>query len=304
VMCNRNASRKEEVASTGFLSWETLGRVKPAFAWAERVCFSGFGEPLLHPSYSEMARFIKSFGTHVYLFTNGVALTAEKARALIDAQVDLICVSFGAARADTYRYIRGVEMNLVVENLKGLAEAKKQAGKTKPEVHFNVVAMNSVLPELVEMVRIASRLGVKQIMMPHLCPQKPELESESPWVAPRAAEKYFEEARREAEALGVVFSPPDLNQFTRPCHEFFMSLFVTWDGRVLSCPLERFQLGGVDTASVRQLWNGRGIRGLRGRVVREGIQTVCPNCFCWDHRAEAFLHPHENSRVFATRLDR
>jgi len=302
VMCNRNAVRKEEVKKGGFLSWSTLEALSPFLRWAETVLFGGFGEPLLHPEYTAMVRYIKDHGPEVYFFTNGMLLTRPTCEELIDAGVDLISVSFGGASPETFRRIRGVEMGPIVENLKAFRKLREEKGTSKPAIHLNVVAMNSVLAELDEILLLASELGITEVTLPNLGVQRQDLSPESPWNDLENARKLLASAEKTSERYGIRLVPPDLSIRKLTCHQLFKSLTVTWDGRILSCPLERYILGNVTEAPLRKIWNDPAVVDLRKRFLTDGIESTCPNCLCWDNRPEAFLHPHENSRAFAQDL--
>src|SRR6185369_520148 len=105
VMCNRNFSRQEVKQTKGFLSWDVFNKVRPFFPTAERVLFGGFGEPLMHPHYLEMLKEIKKSGPFVYVFTNGILLNEMVGKELVDAGMDMICVSMGGATKETYHKI-------------------------------------------------------------------------------------------------------------------------------------------------------------------------------------------------------
>ena len=302
VMCNRNAVRREEVTRSGFLSWATLENLDPFLPWAERVLFGGFGESLLHPEYVPMLRHIKRKGPEVYFYTNGILLTPETSRELAEAGVDQISVSFGGARPETYRRVRGVEMGPILENLLALKEIRASRKDGTPKVTFNIVAMNSVLEEMQEILELAAVLGVSEVSMPNLAVQRPELTGESPWVDLPRSRKILAQAAQTAARLGIHLDPPDLHESRGSCNALFRAMTLAWDGLVLSCPMERFILGDVHRTPVREIWNGPAMTRLRQRQREQGLAKVCPNCSCWDNRPEAFMQPHENSRVFATDL--
>jgi MoaA/NifB/PqqE/SkfB family radical SAM enzyme len=302
VMCNRNAVRKEEVGRSGFLSWSTLKKLDPFLPWAERVLFGGFGESLLHPEYIPMLRHIKRRGPEVYFYTNGILLTPETSMKLLDAGVDQISISFGGGHPGTYRRVRGVEMAPIVDNLRALRKIRDSRTGDTPKVTFNIVAMNSVLDEMQEILELASNLGVSEVSMPNLTVQKPELEAESPWIDTARSRRILKKAGETAERLGIHLEPPDLTVSRGSCTALFKSMTITWDGLVLSCPMERFIIGNVNHGPVRKIWNGAGMIRLRRKQLAAGIETLCPNCFCWNNRPEAFLNPHYNSREFATDL--
>src|SRR3990170_1027247 len=91
----------------------------------------------------------KKAGRFVFTYTNAILMTEEIGRELVDAGMDRICVSIGGATREAYRKIRGVDKHdRVMENLKLIRDYKKKKGVAKPAIFLEVVAMNSVLPEL------------------------------------------------------------------------------------------------------------------------------------------------------------
>ncbi len=302
IMCNRNAVRGEEVKRGGFLSWSVVEALQPFLRWSETVLFGGFGEPLLHPEYVPMLRYIKKQGPEVYFFTNGLLLTPEIAKGLLDAGVDQVSVSFGGASPETYKRIRGVDMAGIVKNLKDFNTLRKEHPASKTRVHLNIVAMNSVLKELEEIVSLASELGIEEIALPNLSVQRDDLSHESPWNDLDNARRLLSSAEEQARTHGIRLVPPDLTIKQAMCYQLFKSITVTWDGLVLSCPLERYIVGDVKETTVQGIWNNGAMVELRRKTLDKGMENVCPNCLCWDNRPGAFLKPNPNSREFAEDL--
>ena len=303
VMCNRQFIRREQVRRSGFLSWETFDKVRPFFPYAERVLLGGFGEALLHPGYVDMVKEIKKYGPHVYFFTNAVSLRPEIAEGLVGSKLDQICVSIGGATPETHAYIRGADtLGKVVENLRGLNRLKKDNGNGHPAISFNVVTMNSVLPEIGGILDLARELNVESLWMPHLVAQQREMIEESPWIRVEEAKQFFLEAEKKARELGIEIHLPDLDGCVKDCLSFFQDIYITWDGKVLSCPFERFILGDLESHALEEIWNGSGYLKLRRDYFERGIQTVCPNCTTWSNEPSAHLHPAANSREFAEKL--
>lgn len=303
VMCNRNFSRKETKEETGFLSWETFGKVKPFFKYAERVLFGGFGESLLHPDYLAMLKEIKAEGPYVYFFTNGILLSGEVGRQLVDNDMDMICVSMGGATRETYQKIRGTDaFERVVANIRELTQYKRKTGKTKPLLSFNVVAMKSLLPEMEALVELAHDIGVEHIAMPNLVAQGDELRSESPWLCLEKSQKSFQKAADLAGKYNITFIPPNLAASGSGCNALFNRLNINWDGSIMSCAMERYLIGDLNEKSIGEIWNGNGMKSLRRQIVEQGLEASCPRCTCWDNRPETFLDPWINSRKHAKRI--
>jgi len=304
LMCNRNFSRKETKQSEGFLSWEVFNRIRPAFKFAERVEFSGFGEGLLHPEYLEMLKEIKKSGPYVHCFTNGVLLSEEMGQGLVNAGMDRIGISIGGATRETYRKIRGIDaFETVVDNIRRLNAYKQKAGKNTPELSFNVVAMTSLLGEINSLLELAADLGVSDISMPNLVVQGGIVRDESLWLHKEKALPVFQAAGELARRMGISFHPPDLDVGRSDCNAFYRRTYITWDGKVLSCPLERYVLGDILQKPFPRIWNGRGLRKLREHYHRSGLEYTCPKCSCWNNCPDVFLSPSENSREYAEVMD-
>lgn len=303
IMCNRNFNRKEDKASQGFLSWEILNAAKPFFKHAKSVLFGGFGEALMHPDYIPMLKEIKKEGPFVYFFTNGILLTEETGQALVEAGIDRISISMGGASRETFHKIRGVDaFDQVVDNIRKLDAYKRKTNRKKPVLAFNVVAMTSILNEFEALMHLAKSVGVESVTMPNMVVQGKELMDESIWHHEKKARAAIIKAADLSKKLGIHYSPPNLDRCTVDCHEFFKKFAINWDGTVMSCPMERYIVGDLKKNTMEEIWNGTGMRGLRKRYFEEGIQGVCPNCFSWDNRPEAYLYPAENAREFANKL--
>lgn len=303
VMCNRQFFHKRKDQKAGFLAWETFDKVRPFFPYAENVLLGGFGEALLHSDYIEMVKEIKKYGPRVYFFTNAVMLKPEIAEGLVEAKLDQICVSIGGAREETHAYVRGSDtLKEVVANLRYLSQCKRGNGNRFPSISFNVVAMNSVLPELEEIVDLAKGLDVESLWMPHLAAHGEGMIKESPWIQVDEAKGYFRKAEQRAKKLGIEFHPPRLDEYSGDCRSFFQELFVAWDGKVLSCALERYILGDLSEQSIEEIWNGSGYIKGRAEYFKGGIQSLCPNCIRWSNGPSAHLHPTPNSRIYAETL--
>ena len=71
------------------------------------VHLHNFGEPLLDRSLADRVRYAKSKGiAKVKIFTNGSLLTRQRGRALIDAGLDEIKISFDGATREEFERIR------------------------------------------------------------------------------------------------------------------------------------------------------------------------------------------------------
>lgn len=303
IMCNRNFSRKETKNAEGFLSWDILLKTKPFLKYAKRVVFGGFGESLLHPEYLAILREIKKSNPFVLFFTNGIPMTREVGKGLVDAGMDMIYISMGGATRDTYKKIRGVDaFEKVVDNIRFITEYKKETGKKRPILSFNIVAMNSLLPELESLVQLACDIGVENIDCPNLVVQGDSIREESIWLNIEEAKSAFKKATILANKFQIKFRPPSLAIYKSDCKALFNKMFINWDGTVMSCAIERYIIGDLKEKDIASIWNSKGIVKLRKDYYQKGLEVTCQNCACWDNRPETFLHPSVNSRELAEKI--
>lgn len=91
----------------GSMSLETYRRLLETVSRAqvEKLSFSGWGEPLVHPHIMTMLREAKENGFKVLLNTNG-ALLSEHAKQIVDIEIDELIVSIDAVNTELYSSIR------------------------------------------------------------------------------------------------------------------------------------------------------------------------------------------------------
>lgn len=266
----------------GDMRWDVFERTRPLWRFARSIELSGNGEPFLNERYLDMAAALKSAGCFAHCYTNGLLLTQQVGRTLVDMGFDQLGVSIGGSTTATYRAIRGVDgFESVVANLAALRDAKMERGKSKPEVHFNVAAMNSVLRELPDLVRLAARLGVVAIDMFHLVVFYDHVRPESAWLDVDGVKAQMAEALKVAGQVGVRLKLPSFEPHEVFCRHPFSRFLVRWDGAVVSCPGHRFVLGDVNERSPRAIWNDSQWVGLRGEIWTKGYRELCPACHAW-----------------------
>jgi len=160
VMCpwkeiSKNAPNK------GLMTQEVWDAIRPHLAQAETIDFTGGGEPLLQPGLVRWIADAKSAGCRTGILTNGVLLKKEMATALMDAGLDMVCVSMDGATAEVYNNIRiGSSFDRVCENVKELSSMRMG---NVPMLSINFVIMDINFHQMEEMVRLAASLGVDQI---------------------------------------------------------------------------------------------------------------------------------------------
>lgn len=98
------------------------------------------GEPLLDKHLEDKVRYINDKGiVDIILTTNGVYLTEQRARKLIDAGLTKLHISIDAATQKTYDHCRGGNLSLVDENVRRFVQIRNEMGKQIPIVRVSFV---------------------------------------------------------------------------------------------------------------------------------------------------------------------
>lgn len=144
-----------------------------------KATFGGFGEPLTHRRIVEMVRQAKSVASPVELITNGMLLTQELARQLIEAGLDVLWISLDGVTPESYSDVRlGAALPQVLENIAGFLVQKQAVRRSEAEIGIAFVAMQRNIADLPELLRHSVRLGASRYMVTNVLPYTEEMCSE------------------------------------------------------------------------------------------------------------------------------
>ncbi len=127
------------------------------------IDLNGWGEPLLHPHLKDMVLLLKSRKCFTGFSTNGLMLSPQKAAELLNAGLDYLAFSLDGATGQTYQSVRGAKFETVIRNIENMVRIR--AGNYSPQLSITFVMLKTNLDEVLEMVRLAARLGVDFIRL-------------------------------------------------------------------------------------------------------------------------------------------
>jgi len=204
----------------GDMSMETFMALAPAFPHLESLVLNGIGEPLLHPLLEDFISTAKASmptGSWIGFQSNGSLLTWERARALLRAGLDRICLSLDSVSFETFRKLReGGEVADIEHALRRLTSVKTATGNTGLEIGIEIVLRRDTFRELPEVLRWAASRGVTFVVATHLLPYDPSHVSQIAYdYNSDQARAFYEPWKRRAEREGVdihryfqIFWPP------------------------------------------------------------------------------------------------
>ena len=172
--CIRNAWDEPQ----GDMSAKTFERVMSSLKDVRTrpdVFFGGFGEPLAHPGILEMVEQVKSVARSVELITNGMLLSEEVSKRLIQLDLDVLWISVDGATAEHLADVRlGAALQLIFDNITRFALLRNETARA-PVIGISFVAMRKNIADLPALIHMAPRLGISRYMVTNVFPYTEEM---------------------------------------------------------------------------------------------------------------------------------
>jgi MoaA/NifB/PqqE/SkfB family radical SAM enzyme len=274
IMCPRD--KHHDGREHGIMSLEEYRRSidEVVRLGAKKVVLTGFGEPLIDKTLEQKIVYAKQHALNTYIITNGSLLTRRRARALIEAGLDEMRVSFYGMRPETYNVVmKHLDFKVTTANLLGLLELRAELASKTPRLEINYL----VLPENesdTEAFREfwGSRADAISIWKPH----------------------NFGDGRDYRERMEV---PEVKSTCGRPENG---PLQIQWNGEVIPCCYDynnQIVLGNAFEQPVLEILNGTKYRVLRiaHRENRFGCFPYCNQCDQLLPHADALLYTNRHS---------
>lgn len=142
-------------------------RLSGVIRLASHVQLHGLGEPLMNPAFWKMLDLTHE-NQHVQINSNGQLLNKGNVDRILTTWLGEISFSLDAATPETYRKIRGADLNRVVENIRYLIAQRRRLGRARPHVSMNMTLMRENIEETVRFVELAHELGAGQVQLWHM----------------------------------------------------------------------------------------------------------------------------------------
>lgn len=225
--------------------------------------YTGQGEPLLHPNFVEMIEYAsKHSGVSINVTTNGMLLTEKRAKALLEARVDVFDVSIDANTSETYAAIRKKgDLSIIRQNVLRLIELiKKGEYKTRLVVSFVEQPLNK--HESADFKRYWDEAGADYVVIRRL--------HSCAGLKRKVAEFMLNQIKRDR----------------RPCLYPWERLVLSPTGQVGFCPDDwkyRSKIAYLKDITIREIWQGEFMKGLRDAHLQKDFSnySFCGQCPDW-----------------------
>ncbi len=294
------------------MSPQVFSRICGEMKYARAVDFTGWGEPLLHPSIHSMIREASGKGLPVTMTSNATLLSKKMAGDLISSGLDKLAVSIDGMRPETYEAIRkGALYERVCQNVKNAVSLSAiHSGSMEISLAFTIQKEN--LSDLGLIIPWMKEHGVRVLHLKHLNVISGEFEWERSLIrianGPYSEQDLLKKAEADImdiqsaaarEGIQVNFYsqlPMDGNLDTQNClADPLNAVYFSFDGKISPCchlghkvsryfqesftPPAEYIAGNITRDTLKKTWNSPGYQEFLNQFRLGRGPDQCRTCY-------------------------
>lgn len=209
------------------------------------------GECILHPEIKEILGKFNKIAMDLWVYTNGIALSEDLSAFLIDSRVERLLVSLDAATKETYKRIRGGNLDVVERNIRKFLELRREKKSSVPILRLSFVKTKENLDEI---------------------------------------NAFYEKWKAHADLIDFqdmidcthVNNPVPMTVKPFICSHPFQRLGMDWNGDLYPCCsfyYKYHKIGNIENMTLLEAWNSEKIKTLREAFLQGNIPVSCQNCY-------------------------
>lgn len=220
------------------------------------IVFASRGEPLLNPRIDWMIKQAKERGVlDIKLNTNATLLNEAVGRRLLESGLDLIVFSIDSVNPNTYKKIRGYELEKVLNNIdRFLSIKEKYYPNSKLKTRVSMVVSND-LEERDKEIEMARTYWINRV-------DEFSVKTENDFI--------------------TIYDNDDICKHRVACGLLWERLYVWYDGTVNPCDIDHrsfLELGNILSDDLYHIWHGKKMQGYRKKHIEgENLGKPCINC--------------------------
>ncbi|MDD5109053.1 MAG: radical SAM protein [Candidatus Omnitrophica bacterium] len=247
-----------------------------------------WGEPLLNKDLFKIIKYIKDYKKNIFVVTSTNLNINEKGvlLKLLNSGIDEVIVSCDGASVEAYnKYRVGGDFNLVMENLKFLADQKRKLGSNVDIVwNFLVFKHNeheiATARGMAEKLGVSFRLGLMRTSMKDevLKPHQEAIKKDLDWIPDNPEYSAYDKVGLTAKKI------------IKTCKKPWQEIAINWNGEVFPCCAvygDSFNFGDTAKDSISKIWNNEKYILARKEIInkKENPFTICGIC-----KNNGFMH--------------
>jgi len=272
------------------MSFENFKKIIDQFPKLKAISLSGIGHNWLNKDYMAMLEYVKSKSIYTQFFDTFYFIDEERARRLIDIQVNKIWMSLDGATKDTYEKQQvGSNFDRVIANVKNLVRLKKEMKSNFPEICFHFIVTKINFHEMPEFVRLIHSINsdpnqINLIQFTKLIPFKENLD-----LSPQVDEKILDETLQTAMKLknfriSIYRMEKEEKKDICGCLDWTVP-FITVDGNVYPCCgytegnmrkiMHKYAMGNVFKQDFKEIWYSKKFTEFRRMIHYNKVPIEC-----------------------------
>ncbi len=231
------------------------------------------GEPYLNPHFFEFVRYAKKKNIFTTTSTNGHYLSKTLARKTAESGLDQLIISLDGMDAETYKKYRiGGNFDKVMDGIRNLVEAKKNAKVNHPYLIIQFLVFKSNEHQIKEVKRLKKELGVDKVELKTA--QFYEFEKGKEMMTSLSPFSRYE--KTESGQYKIK------NRLKNRCLRMWQSSVITWDGDLVPCCFDKnakHQFGNLISTDFKTIKTNEEYKAFRQQILKDRSQIeICRNC--------------------------
>lgn len=284
IFCGLDWARGTDTLKTDILlqNLEDMGKIG-----VKSICFSGAGEPALHPDFSLIIKKTKEFGMDVSFSTNITLFNKAIAKETLPS-TSWIRFSLDAATPETHAKIHGCskgDFPIILKNLSDAVEIKREKNlNTTLGVQFLLMEENA--HEILEVTELCKKMGVDNLQI------KPYSQNPNSINKFNIDYKKFIHFKKELEKFNtkdfeVFFRIKRIDRVSKNreyphCYGLPFFAIINEKGNVLPCHLFynhlKFAYGNIYENKFSEIWKSENRELVLKKIQQKGVQDCKRGC--------------------------
>lgn len=210
-------------------------------------------ECLLCPDIKEIVRRLRQIGAVDFFFiTNGTLLTEEMSEFLLEGGIDRLQISIDAATPETYKKIRGGNLEILEKNINNFLKIRNQKGLSTPILRLS------------------------------FCQQKENEGEEEAFRKKWEGKADIVDFQKYIDLSNINHIADREQNREYFCPDPFQRIVIDYKGNMFGCCCigynRYFKLGNLEDMSIMEAWNSDAMKKLRESFLTQNLSKVCLNC--------------------------
>jgi radical SAM protein with 4Fe4S-binding SPASM domain len=231
------------------------------------------GEPFINPLFFDFISYASNKNIYTSTSTNGHFLNKDFSEKIIESGLDRIIISLDGIDQDTYTsYRKNGKLDLVIEGIKNLVEAKKIKKSFKPYIILQFLVLKTNELQIPEMKILARKLGVDELQLKSA--QFYDLSKDNSLIPTNIK---YSRYKQESNGNWVL-----KKSISNKCFKMWHSCVITWNGDVVPCCFDKnadYKFGNIVESPLNEiLSNVKSIQYRNNLLKNRKSIPICKNC--------------------------